>query len=337
MAKFFRFPWATQGDKVATPDALQADGSCSYLQGFGFDYERPNSDAIYKPIPRDGMNGIFHDITEVIGELQRQGVPAYMPEAAPYLGSAIVRHAGSNWVSTADDNATVPGAPASKWVRFGAGVDVADIKTVATETPPYGWLSCDGTAVARAEYAALYEAIGTRYGTGDGSSTFNLPDLRGEFVRGWDSGRGIDADRALGSTQEAQNASHSHNANAAGAGSHTHSGSAGPAGGHYHHFSGQTDMQGHHTHVMRRALNIEVGIGHPHVTTANGEEGVTSESYGSGNHVHNFGGATDTQGVHSHGLAIEAIGDHSHGITVQPSGGGEARPRNIALLYVIKY
>lgn len=66
---------------------------------------------------------------------------------------------------------------------------------------PSGWLECDGSAVSRSTYAALFGAVGTTYGAGDGSSTFNLPDLRGEFVRGWDHGRSVDAGRAFGSTQ----------------------------------------------------------------------------------------------------------------------------------------
>jgi len=52
-------------------------------------------------------------------------------------------------------------------------------------TPPTGWLQCNGAAVSRATYAALFTAIGTVYGSGDGSTTFNLPDARGMFLRGW--------------------------------------------------------------------------------------------------------------------------------------------------------
>ena len=71
----------------------------------------------------------------------------------------------------------------------------------AGQTAPSGWLKANGAAVSRSTYAALFAAIGTTYGAGDGSSTFNLPDLRGEFVRGWDDGRGIDSGRAFGSAQ----------------------------------------------------------------------------------------------------------------------------------------
>lgn len=71
----------------------------------------------------------------------------------------------------------------------------------AGQTAPTGWLKANGAAVSRTAYTALFAAIGTTYGTGDGRTTFNLPDLRGEFVRGWDDGCGIDRGRALGSAQ----------------------------------------------------------------------------------------------------------------------------------------
>ena len=66
---------------------------------------------------------------------------------------------------------------------------------------PSGWLECNGAAISRATYGTLFASIGTNYGPGDGATTFNLPDLRGEFLRGADRGRGVDAGRAVGSAQ----------------------------------------------------------------------------------------------------------------------------------------
>lgn len=71
----------------------------------------------------------------------------------------------------------------------------------AGRNAPTGWLKANGAAVSRTTYAALFAAIGTTYGAGDGRNTFNLPDLRAEFLRGWDDGRGIDSGRAFGSAQ----------------------------------------------------------------------------------------------------------------------------------------
>jgi microcystin-dependent protein len=82
--------------------------------------------------------------------------------------------------------------------------------TVAMNTAPTGYLKCNGAAVSRSTYAGLFTAIGTVYGVGDGSTTFNVPELRGEFVRGWDDARGIDSGRAIGSTQASDLEPHSH-------------------------------------------------------------------------------------------------------------------------------
>jgi microcystin-dependent protein len=80
-------------------------------------------------------------------------------------------------------------------------------------TPPADYLECNGAAVSRTAYAWLYGKIGTAYGAGDGSTTFNLPDMRGEFVRGWDNGRGVDAGRSIGSAQGHQMQTHAHGFN----------------------------------------------------------------------------------------------------------------------------
>lgn len=75
------------------------------------------------------------------------------------------------------------------------------VYTFAGADVPTGWLKCNGALLSRTTYAALFAVIGTTYGAGDGSTTFALPDLRGEFVRGFDDARGVDTGRALGSKQ----------------------------------------------------------------------------------------------------------------------------------------
>nr|WP_167467075.1 tail fiber protein [Aquitalea magnusonii] len=76
-----------------------------------------------------------------------------------------------------------------------------EIVHFAGASAPVGWLKCNGAAVSRSTYAVLFAALGTQYGAGDGTTTFNLPDYRGEFLRGLDDGRGVDAGRALGTAQ----------------------------------------------------------------------------------------------------------------------------------------
>lgn len=85
-----------------------------------------------------------------------------------------------------------------------------NVAWTARATAPSGWLVADGSAVSRTTYAALFSAIGSLYGAGNGTTTFNLPDLRGEFVRGADMGRGVDVGRAIGSAQGQAIQSHTH-------------------------------------------------------------------------------------------------------------------------------
>lgn len=82
---------------------------------------------------------------------------------------------GNNWISL---------TPSGTIQNFGGVSAVA----------PTGWLLCDGSAVSRTTYANLFAIIGTNFGAGDGTTTFNLPDLRGRFVRGTDLGAGNDPD-----------------------------------------------------------------------------------------------------------------------------------------------
>ena len=76
--------------------------------------------------------------------------------------------------------------------------------------PPDGWLECNGAEISRITYANLFNKISTIYGSGDGINTFNIPDLRGEFIRGWDNGRGIDSGRLFATLQIDDFKSHQH-------------------------------------------------------------------------------------------------------------------------------
>ena len=93
----------------------------------------------------------------------------------------------------------------------GSGTPAGAVMFFAMSTAPSGFLECAGQAVSRTTYAALFAAIGTLYGSGDGSTTFNLPNLRGEFIRGWDNGRGVDSGRSFGSAQSDAFQGHGHN------------------------------------------------------------------------------------------------------------------------------
>ncbi|WP_100633116.1 phage tail protein [Pseudomonas qingdaonensis] len=236
---------------------------------------------------------------------------------------------------------------------------VGQVAAFALAVPPAGWLKANGAAISRTVYADLFTAIGVRFGAGDGSTTFNLPDARGEFIRGWDDGRGIDPSRTLGTVQASQNASHTHTATtsasgahnhtatAAGAGSHSHTGTAASAGAHTHTVSGTANSSGSHNHGIN-VYSVDTTGGF--VADSNGGGSVkTASTLMDGAHTHTVSGTAASAGAHTHTVNTVAAGDHTHGVTVaaaaahthdvtvEANGGTEARSRNLALLYCIKY
>lgn len=89
-------------------------------------------------------------------------------------------------------------------------VPVGTVIWYAKSTPPTGYLKANGATISRVTYSELFAVIGTNYGAGDGTTTFTLPDLRGEFIRGWDDGRGVDSGRAFASSQGQMIQTHTH-------------------------------------------------------------------------------------------------------------------------------
>lgn len=213
---------------------------------------------------------------------------------------------------------------------------------------PSGWLVCDGSAVARADYADLFSAIGTVYGAGDGSTTFNLPDLRGEFLRGLDSGRGVDADRALGSAQEEAYKSHTHTGSSSNTGSHTHTGSVtvNSDGAHTHTVSGTAASNGTHTHTVRWYRSSGGSVSTATAVLESNAAGnndnllmdLANRALSAGAHSHTVSGSAASNGAHTHtgSVSLASSADHTHAVTVAASGGAETRPRNVAMLPCIK-
>jgi microcystin-dependent protein len=93
----------------------------------------------------------------------------------------------------------ISGTPTGAVLYFGA------------DAAPTGFIKANGATISRSTYADLFAITGTTFGAGDGSTTFGIPDLRGEFLRGWDDARGVDGSRAFGSAQADELKSHSHN------------------------------------------------------------------------------------------------------------------------------
>lgn len=266
-------------------------------------------------------DGLFHDGNPWTGELGTPVVASWLNGVQEEL-LAVVEDAGL--VPSGLNNAQMLEA-------LRALAPAGQVAHFARTSPPAGWLKCNGAAVSRTTYARLFAAIGTTFGAGDGSTTFNLPDARGEFLRGLDDGRGVDAGRALGSAQAGGNAAHTHAGSSEAAGGHSHGGSTGSVAGHNH--GGWTGGGGEHAHTYDTA---------PPATSpdaqgaADGASWLDLTQYSArwtstvGNHQHSI--ATD--GGHAH--VISSDGNHSHAVTIGSSG-AEARPRNLALLVCIKH
>lgn len=140
--------------------------------------------------------------------LATAGVDRIMRDTAQYpagQSSETLQFSG-DWLHLRSDGA-------GKWWTIGAAanpVPAGLVLAFAGSEAPYGYLPCNGAAISRIAYNRLFAVIGTIYGEGDGSTTFQLPDLRGEFIRGFDDGRGVDAGRTLGSIQDDALQGHRH-------------------------------------------------------------------------------------------------------------------------------
>jgi microcystin-dependent protein len=214
-----------------------------------------------------------------------------------------------------------------------------------------GFLKCNGALLNRADYPALWayaQASGCIvaeaswsanywgcFSTGNGTTTFRIPELRGEFLRCWDDARGADGSRGIGTYQGTQNIWHAHGASAAAVGDHVHSAWTDSQGWHGHH--GNTYGVGDHQHILDQNV--------PAWSNPDTDRGGASswfsidnarQPYTSWNGAHGHGFDTDGAGTHGHNVGIGGAGNHTHGITVNGDGGNEARPRNIALLAVIR-
>ncbi len=117
------------------------------------------------------------------------------------------------WYDTSSGKATLKLYDGTNWIKLdlGGSVSIGSIETFAGVEAkiPEGYLLCNGQEVSRTTYKDLFDVIGTTYGSSSGT-TFKVPDLRGEFIRGFDAGRGVDSGRVFGSSQGDMLKSHSH-------------------------------------------------------------------------------------------------------------------------------
>ena len=202
-------------------------------------------------------------------------------------------------------------------------------------TPPTGWMRMNGTLLSRVLFPELWAhvqvvgavseadwAAGRQgwFSSGDGSTTFRIPLVGAEFIRALDDGRGVDIARLIGSTQAGDNAPHGHatvetpHGHATSETPHAHTGSSAPAGEHNH--SGAK--------IPPRITDVD-------------STGSTASMFSTDSES-----TLPTEPAHTHVVTVNAA---STGITVQAattgitiaSQGTEARPRNIAWPFYLKY
>jgi microcystin-dependent protein len=193
---------------------------------------------------------------------------------------------------------------------------VGSLIFMASEKPPAGYLYCDGSVRSRTEFKELFEAIGETWGKGDGSTTFNLPDLRGEFIRVWSKDSTVDAGRRVGQAQGQSTAMPNARFATADAGEHGHSLSVSS--------DQSTKAAGDHSHTGMKAAVTTPGT-LPSVPDGRIVAGIPQFfSRGLGEHSHT---------VPSHSHQLGAASNHTHNII---GGDAETRPRNQALACFIK-
>lgn len=171
----------------------------------------PASPAVGQRYASGASSWVWDGVTWNIAPQMMPTIYSDMPPANPAVGQFWMR--GTNGVLYCYIN----DGNSQQWVQVsGQGAPAGDagkIDWFAMPTPPTGWLKANGQLVSRTTYAALFAALGTTYGAGNGTTTFTLPDYRGVFPRAWADDGPTDAGRGLGTVQAGQNLSHNHTLN----------------------------------------------------------------------------------------------------------------------------
>lgn len=238
----------------------------------------------------------------------------------PFTAVRIIKIDTTKWMVLKDISAE----------RSPAGI----VSPWAVDTPPYGWLECNGAAVSRTTYARLFTNLGIAFGAGNGTTTFNIPDLRGEFIRGWDNGRGIDNDGFVLQATTTSGSANVTNADTTGliAGMSI-TGAGIPVGTTIASITNST------TFVLSANATATANFVSLTVSKVRAFGSLQLDQFEL--HTHKISRLQNV--VNSTSPTTAAIGDWE-GVgnvqstdNVQPVGGAETRPRNIALMYCIKY
>lgn len=308
--KYFRVPFAQNGDKQSIVENSDSHGYVNYNDGFGPDYEKDlATDAQAKPPERNTFNELFNCITENVKQYQENGFPEFITAADnggisfAYSRLAIVNYNNELYISLVDNNTVLPGTDETKWQPYlteradkQKAIEGADNESIITPlllqtfieanispyTLPVGAVIAWGAETPPNGFlecngqffdTAKYPELAKVYPKGF------VPDLRGRFIRGWANGSidDADVDREIGSFQPEMLTAHKH-------------------------VSGWGEISG----------------GYFGKTTSRGYHGSGKNDHD--NYLFHTNDGTDYSGV------------------VNPSGliGAETRPKNIALMYIVK-
>lgn len=145
-----------------------------------------------KAIPRSVLNGLFKLLGDWVYYIQNGGIATYS-NTFDYAVGAFVKYNNEFYRCIQANDHTDPKDPSNPayWSRIPTladfdeiGFKTGDIKIQTTATIPNGWLLCNGVGISRTTFSNLFTKIGTTYGSGDGTTTFNIPDLRDRYIIG---------------------------------------------------------------------------------------------------------------------------------------------------------
>lgn len=136
---------------------------------------------------REDVNALFKYLGDSIFYTMNGGVPSYNADY-DYVAGRVVSYNGNLYkciqANGASSTVVAPDSDTAYWQRLDSNGAIGEIKYFAFNTPPDGYLVCNGANVSRETYADLFAVIGTTFGSGDDLTTFTLPNLIGRFLEG---------------------------------------------------------------------------------------------------------------------------------------------------------
>jgi len=206
-----------------------------------------------------------------------------------------------------DNRNLVYSSSSGKFIATVQAIPVGIVRMYSSASAPTNYLICNGQAVSRTTYSALFAVIGTKYGSGDGSTTFNLPNLSDyAFPYGSIANTSLPTTANIGGTTF--DSSHTHNTTLnfsvdSGSFSHAHNISGNESVAHTHNFGNSSANAGGHSH-----LGQSTSVQHAHNISLTNTSGSGNTGGASGNHTHNINNASA-----SHNHSVNSASTHTHG------------------------